>query len=160
MNWKEVQGQLQARYYEWACREWDTERASDFRRLRSTRTRAAEQLLEALKRLPPDAVGVAISALTKRAHADVLPFIRESLGPREESVLAQLDTFRHLWANKHPAQKSTSQASTRQLIPAFRERLSMLGEAMDVDSAGEWRYITDIHGYTIHTYVELDGRHP
>jgi hypothetical protein len=36
----------------------------------------------------------------------------------------------------------------------------MLGEAMDVDSAGEWRYITDIHGYTIHTYVELDGRHP
>jgi len=145
------------RYYEWSCREWMTERATECARLRGTHTRAAAQCLDSLGRLKPEVVGIAIRALTKRAHLDALPLVGQSLEPSERRVLGELDTLRQLWANKQPIEKRTAAVPTHDVAAIVHERLDSLGAAGPAESKDEWTFTSDLREVTVVTYVELGG---
>jgi hypothetical protein len=157
MDLQRAQDELLVRYYQWACGEWDAELADSFARIKRTRTRAAEEFLGAIARLRPEKVGVAIRAATKRAHPDGSRLVGEEISPEERQVLAEVDIYRRTWSNKQPSERGMPFALRGQVVPLLKEHLRELGKSEALDAA-EWRYVADVHGWTLHTYVDFGGR--
>ena len=149
---------LLVRYYKWSLRQWDVELARDLSALRGLRAHAAERFLGALERLGREQAGAVAVALTKRFHPDAARLLGEELSAREDGLLADLDTYRHLWGNSNPTKMGMPVGQRRGLLPRVRDRLKELGQPATMGPL-EWRYELRIGSWTLQTYVDFGGRH-
>lgn len=158
MHWPRARDELLLRHYAWSLRQWDAERAHNFATLRSMRARAADHFLAALQKLPPDKVSLATVALTKRAHSQAVTLIGQNLNARENAVLADLDTYRHMWTNNNPSEKGIAIAARHDAAPRIKDLLAGLGTPEQIGSL-EWRYNVDVGGWSLQTYIDFGGRY-
>jgi hypothetical protein len=158
MDWSQARDELLVRHYAWSLRQWQAEEAREFAGLRDLRTQAADQFLAALQRLPAEKVGLATVAVTKRAHSRAVALLKQELNALENAVLAELDTYRHMWTNANPAEKGLALAERRRAAPRIKQLLEGLGTPEGIGSL-EWRYTAQVGGWTLQTYVDVGGQY-
>ncbi len=150
---------LTARYFRWACADWQRELAEGLPFLRRMPAELPGRLVALLERLEPEERGDLAAALVRRFHPEAVAALGEHTTQRQRDLLARWDAWRVSVVDLSPACLARpAKANVGPLRVALKARLSFLGSPESIDGASLWRYRTAVGTAVVVTVVDLTGR--
>lgn len=174
MTLQQARQEFAARLYKWSLSQARRELVEDYPLVRSVKGAMSARFLNALERFGPGEREALAVALVKRSDRDAAAVANEPMTPHEERLCDRfLEALRvPSRFERHENEKRMARAlglmkreptdrraNRRRLGSLVRDRLEpVCGSGPERWPRHAWRYTTLVHGWQVHTYVELGGR--